>query len=140
MLAEGRVLHAAYDEKATRERFAGRAVRTSYLQSAGRLAGARKVSSGCSARMFDRIHAWERRVARRVDHYVVELVPRAVGEGPDQIGVDDNAYSELGFVPDFIKIDVDGGELAVLRSASRVLGERHPALIVETHSHGGLHT
>jgi hypothetical protein len=66
---------------------------------------------------------------------VVEVVPRAVGDGPDQIGVDDYAYSELGFVPGFIKVDVDGGELAVLRSASRVLSERHPALIVETHSH-----
>src|SRR5919201_3235751 len=60
--------------------------------------------------------------------------PAAVGDGPDQIGVDDYAYSELGFAPGFIKVDVDGGELAVLRSASRVLSERHPALIVETHS------
>jgi hypothetical protein len=64
---------------------------------------------------------------------LAELVPRPVGAGPDQIGVDDYAYSELGFVPGFIK--VDGGELAVLRSASRVLSERHPGLIVETHSH-----
>jgi hypothetical protein len=34
---------------------------------------------------------------------VVELVARAVGDGPDQIGVGDYAYSELGFVPGFIQ-------------------------------------
>jgi hypothetical protein len=65
---------------------------------------------------------------------LVEPVAVAVGDGPDQTGLDDYAYSEYGFVPDFIKIDVDGAELGALQSASRLLTERHPALIVETHS------
>ena len=35
--------------------------------------------------------------------------------------------------PDFIKVDVDGGELDVLQSAESTLSQV-PALIVETHS------
>ena len=61
-------------------------------------------------------------------------VEAEVGDGPEQTSLDDYAYSEFGFVPDFIKIDVDGGELGALRSASRILAERRPALIVDTHS------
>ena len=37
------------------------------------------------------------------------------------------------FVPDFLKIDVEGGEAAVLRGAEKVLSSRRPAMIVETH-------
>lgn len=39
------------------------------------------------------------------------------------------------FPPELIKIDVDGGELAVLRGALKVLRRHTPHLIVETHSH-----
>ena len=37
-------------------------------------------------------------------------------------------------MPDFIKLDIEGGEVDALRSAERILSERHPALIVEVHS------
>jgi len=37
------------------------------------------------------------------------------------------------FVPDFIKIDVEGAEASVLRGAERILADRQPALIIETH-------
>ena len=36
--------------------------------------------------------------------------------------------------PDFIKIDVDGGELDVLLGAERILSTHRPALVIETHS------
>jgi hypothetical protein len=49
------------------------------------------------------------------------------------LSLDEWAYG-TGFVPDFIKLDIEGGELAALRSAERLLGERHPALVVEVHS------
>jgi hypothetical protein len=49
------------------------------------------------------------------------------------LSLDDWAYGD-GFVPDFIKLDIEGGELVALQSAGRILGERHPDLIVETHS------
>ena len=38
------------------------------------------------------------------------------------------------FVPDVVKIDVDRAELSVLSGARRMLSERRPHLIVETHS------
>jgi Methyltransferase FkbM domain len=50
------------------------------------------------------------------------------------VAIDDVAFTGGGFVPDFIKIDVDGGEEDVLRGAERVLRERRPDVIVETHS------
>ena len=37
-------------------------------------------------------------------------------------------------VPSLIKVDVDGGEVAVLRGARRVLAEHRPHVIVETHT------
>jgi hypothetical protein len=55
----------------------------------------------------------------------VDVVERSVGTGALRL-------DELG-PADFIKVDVDGGELDVLRSAGETLG-RVSGLIVETHS------
>jgi hypothetical protein len=55
----------------------------------------------------------------------VDVVERFVGTGALRL-------DELG-PADFIKVDVDGGELDVLRSAGETLG-RVSGLIVETHS------
>lgn len=60
----------------------------------------------------------------------IVAVPGTVGV---DITLDDWAYGP-GFVPDFIKIDIDGGEAAALRSSSRLLAERHPSVVVEVHS------
>jgi hypothetical protein len=51
-----------------------------------------------------------------------------------RVALDDLAYGGDGFVPDLIKMDVEGKELSVLRGARRILAERRPHLIVETHS------
>jgi hypothetical protein len=64
---------------------------------------------------------------------LIEPVPAMVGTGDGHLGLDDWAYGS-GFVPDFIKLDIDGGEADALRSAERILTERHPPLIVEVHS------
>jgi FkbM family methyltransferase len=64
---------------------------------------------------------------------LIEPVPAMVGTGEGYLGLDDWAYNG-GFVPDFIKLDIDGGEVDALRSAERILSERHPPLIVEVHS------
>jgi FkbM family methyltransferase len=45
----------------------------------------------------------------------------------DCVALDDLGLREVGF----IKVDVDGGELAVLRGATGVLARDHPALFVE---------
>lgn len=54
--------------------------------------------------------------------------------GARRLSLDDFAYGPNGFRPDFVKIDVEGGEVAVLSGAVRLLSERQPHLIVETHS------
>lgn len=38
------------------------------------------------------------------------------------------------FTPDFIKMDIEGGEVAALRGAARTLGELQPNLLIEVHS------
>lgn len=48
--------------------------------------------------------------------------------------LDEVARSSGGFVPDLVKIDIEGGELEALRGAVGILEERHPHLIIETHS------
>lgn len=64
---------------------------------------------------------------------LIRPVRAMVGVGEDRLGLDDWAFSE-GFVPDFVKLDIEGGEVDALRSASRILRERRPALVVEVHS------
>lgn len=49
------------------------------------------------------------------------------------IALDDAAYSD-GFVPGFIKVDIDGGEAEALAGAIRLLRDARPHLIIETHS------
>lgn len=64
---------------------------------------------------------------------LIQLVEATVGNGPGDLRLDDWAYGQ-GFVPDFIKIDIEGSELRALESAERILQERRPSLIVEVHS------
>lgn len=64
----------------------------------------------------------------------VEVVEAFVGDGPGEVGLDEYAYSSAGFVPGFIKLDIEGGETAALCSATRLLRDAHPRLIVEVHS------
>jgi hypothetical protein len=64
---------------------------------------------------------------------LIRPVQAMVGDEAGLLGLDDWAYGG-GFVPDFIKLDIDGGEVAALRSAQQILSERHPPLIVEVHS------
>jgi len=67
---------------------------------------------------------------------LVDLIRRedpTIGEDVGQLGLDDSAYGG-GFIPDFVKLDIEGAEVAALRSADRILTERLPALIVEVHS------
>lgn len=52
----------------------------------------------------------------------------------NRVTLDDVAFCETGFVPDFIKMDIEGSELDALLGARRLLGEHHPSLLVETHS------
>lgn len=58
-----------------------------------------------------------------------------VGTGSDgTLSLDDYAGSIEGFVPDFLKIDVDTAEADVLEGARGLLADRRPDLLVEVHS------
>lgn len=63
-----------------------------------------------------------------VEAYVTDVVdPAQHADTLDRI-----AHEEL-WVPDLLKIDVEGAELAVLRGARRLLAEQRPHLVIETH-------
>src|SRR5207248_11549800 len=50
------------------------------------------------------------------------------------VTLDDLAFSAEGFLPDLVKLDVEGWELQALQGGERLLAERKPHLVVETHS------
>jgi hypothetical protein len=54
-------------------------------------------------------------------------------DGAD-VALDHVAFSADGFVPDLVKLDVEGWELKALQGGERLLAERRPHLVVETHS------
>jgi hypothetical protein len=64
----------------------------------------------------------------------VTVYERAVGVGAGSLTLDEVAFGAVAFVPSFVKIDVEGAEADVLRGAERLLRDRAPHLVVETHS------
>jgi hypothetical protein len=62
----------------------------------------------------------------------IDVIEGFVGAGASQIRLDETAAER--FVPGFLKIDVDGAELEVLRGAERLLREHRPAIVLETHA------
>jgi hypothetical protein len=62
----------------------------------------------------------------------VEVIEGFVGARPPQTRLDDVATQR--FVPGFLKVDVDGAELEVLRGAEQLLREHGPAVVLETHA------
>lgn len=69
------------------------------------------------------------RSALRAEYRVVD---RFIGTAAGQMAVDEVLKETEVSV--LLKIDVDGGELEVLRSAERTLASRRALLIIETHS------
>jgi precorrin-6B methylase 2 len=102
-----------------------------------------KLSAGGRVLAFEVDPAWCDSLRRNIDANPF-LVPRPevrqahVAASTDHergdVTLDDSAFSDDGFVPDLIKIDIEGGELRALRGAERILAERSPHLVIETHS------
>ena len=64
----------------------------------------------------------------------IEVVEAFVG-GPGTAGaLTLDQLARDTFVPDFIKIDIEGGEADALEGAREILGRRRPKLIVEVHA------
>jgi precorrin-6B methylase 2 len=64
---------------------------------------------------------------------VVEAYVTSVVDPHQGANTLDRLSQELATVPDLLKIDVEGAELDVLRGAERLLAQRRPHLVVETH-------
>jgi len=103
-----------------------------YAMVLARLTGTTSVAIDFDPECLGRI---ERNLARNpgadvklVRAYVTSTVDPA--QGTDTL--DRLAFEEL-WVPDLLKIDVEGAELGVLDGARRILAERRPHLVVETH-------
>jgi hypothetical protein len=93
------------------------------------------ISFECEAELLIKLNANRDLNPRLAPH--IRTVRAYVGErtdpDADTVALDDVAFSDDAFVPDFVKIDVEGAELSVLRGAERLLASVGPALIVETH-------
>ena len=65
--------------------------------------------------------------------YPIETVEKYIGSrsDPSYLSIDDAAVRY--FVPDFIKVDIEGGESEALEGARETLTTRKPSLIVEVH-------
>jgi hypothetical protein len=96
-----------------------------------KLTGAPVFSFECDRRSFERLTRTVTLNPRLAP--LVEPVQAMVGTGRNgTISVDDYAASTV--MPDFIKVDVEGAEVDVLRGATNTLADNHPALVVEVHS------
>lgn len=88
---------------------------------------------GCEPQASLEARAWENyRLNFPADRPRMEWVAKEVGDGPGQTSLDALAADRPG--PVFVKVDVDGGEVAVLRSGPRLLARPDCALLLEVHS------
>ena len=94
-----------------------------------KLTGGAVVSVECEPQLVEEI---ERNVAANPG-LDVTAVEGFVGDGTGDGRVTIDELAERHFVPDLLKIDIEGGEVDALRGASRVLADRRPAILLEVH-------
>lgn len=61
----------------------------------------------------------------------VETYPESIDI--ECLSLDDFVFAQGNPVPDLIKMDIEGGEVHALMGMPRLLGERHPLLLIELH-------
>ena len=105
-----------------------------YAMALTRLTGAGAVAFDFAPEAIERIR---RNLARNgelgasvrlVEAYVTNVV-----DPVQRASTLDHLSEEIATTPGLLKIDVEGAELEVLRGASRLLAERHPHVVLETH-------
>ena len=101
-----------------------------------KLTGGRVASFECDVEMFDELVRniqSNLELGARID-VVKGFVAAEPHEPTGSIALDDIAFGGRSFIPDFIKMDIEGGEFDALVGARRILAERRPNLLIETHS------
>jgi hypothetical protein len=95
----------------------------------GKLSGAPILSFECDPLAVQEMRA----TFSRNQRYEVEVIEAFVSDldGDSTITLDRAAQQH--FLPDFIKMDIEGAEVQALRGATNILYERKPAMIIETH-------
>lgn len=63
----------------------------------------------------------------------INVVTGFVSDSDDEPNVTIDTLADRYFTPDLLKIDIEGGEVAALRGATKVLSERRPAILLEVH-------
>ncbi len=101
-----------------------------------RLTGAQVLSFECESELAD---AMRRSVVANPDlkdlvHVHDGYVTHRSYKTESLIALDDVAFGEDGFMPDFIKMDIEGAELEALKGAQHILCRRHPNMLIEVHS------
>ena len=107
-----------------------------YALAFSRLSGAPVICLDSDEAACDRI----RRTCRANGHVGARILVREtyaaweINEAQNCTTLDALAAERDGFVPDLVKIDVEGAELSVLGGMPELLAQRRPHLIVEVHS------
>lgn len=93
-----------------------------------KLTGEKVVSFEC-----DSDAAAEMRQTFALNTFPIQTVEAFVGNQNDSGHVSLDVVASEAFVPDFIKIDIEGAEVEALLGAENILSTRKPNLIVEVH-------
>jgi 16S rRNA G966 N2-methylase RsmD len=107
-----------------------------YALVCARRGGGRALAVEANARTCERLRrnvAANASLAPRIE-VMHARVTRVTNPSAGTVSLDELAYRDVGFVPDLVKLDVEGNEVSALRGAKRLLTERRPHLVVETHS------
>lgn len=73
------------------------------------------------------------RASAALNPYDIRVVQGLVGNRPDPGWMSLDAAAKEHGAPDFIKMDIEGGEAEALEGAGGILSQRGPAMIIETH-------
>jgi hypothetical protein len=65
--------------------------------------------------------------------YNIQIIQSFVGDTNDDTHITLDEATNRTFVPDFIKMDIEGAEAAALKGSPRLLTDRQPHIIIETH-------
>jgi len=95
-----------------------------------KLTGAPVVTVECDADVADKLRA---NVARNPSLGPILVEERFVSSESAEGAITLDDLAATHFVPDVIKMDIEGGEADAIRGASKLLGSRRPALVVEVH-------